>query len=198
VTQRQKNPPPDSLEPPTRSPGRDPGDIEQLYREHNAALLRFVTAKLGSQQEAREVAQEAYVRLLRLDRAGAVSYLEALLFKTAANLALDRIRARARRPPADDIEKYQGIAFESSPDRSLEAHQAVEVVRKALAELPEKCRRALLLNRVHGLNQAEIGARLGLQERMVRTHLTRALEHLKLRLDQAEGRAARSLKRSLR
>src|SRR6266853_5926060 len=66
--------------------------VERLFREHNEALIRFLTARLRSYQDAREVAQEAYVRLLSLDQPGAVSYLRAFLFKTAANIAIDRRR----------------------------------------------------------------------------------------------------------
>jgi dienelactone hydrolase len=63
------------------------GDVERVFRDHNEALLRFIAAKLGSRQEAREVAQEAYVKLLSLDNREAVSYLRAFSFKIAANLA---------------------------------------------------------------------------------------------------------------
>src|SRR5580692_147523 len=66
--------------------------IDHLFREHNDALVRFLSARLGSYQDAREVAQEAYVRLLNLDRPGAAGFLKALLYKTAANLAIDRLR----------------------------------------------------------------------------------------------------------
>src|SRR5262249_51144603 len=68
--------------------------IERLFREHNDSLLRYLAARLGSRQEAQEVAQEAYVRLLKLDTPGAVSYLRAFLFKTASNLVVDRLRTR--------------------------------------------------------------------------------------------------------
>ena len=66
--------------------------IERLFREHNEALIRFLRGRVGSRNEALEVAQEAYVRLLSLDQPGAVSYLRAFLFKTAANIAIDRRR----------------------------------------------------------------------------------------------------------
>jgi DNA-directed RNA polymerase specialized sigma24 family protein len=75
-----------------------PSDVARLFREHNAALLRFAAARLGSEHEAREVAQEAYVRLLQLDRRQTIGFLRAYLFKTAANLATDRLRARRRAP----------------------------------------------------------------------------------------------------
>src|ERR1700732_5026585 len=66
--------------------------IERLFREHNEALVRFLRGRVESHNEALEVAQEAYVRLLSLDQPGAVSYLRAFLFKTAANMAIDRRR----------------------------------------------------------------------------------------------------------
>src|SRR5687768_4480615 len=66
--------------------------IERLFREHNESLIRFLLLRLRSYQAAREVAQEAYVRLLSLHEPGAVSYLRAFLFRTAAHLAIDRQR----------------------------------------------------------------------------------------------------------
>jgi DNA-directed RNA polymerase specialized sigma24 family protein len=72
--------------------------VERLFREHNTSLLRFIAARIGSTQEAREIAQESYVQLLRLNGPEAVSYLRAFLFRTAANLVTDRLRQRGRRP----------------------------------------------------------------------------------------------------
>jgi len=183
--------PPQPIDPPGSEgalstpavPAADPADIEQLFRDHNAALLRFVAARLGSEQEAKEVAQEAYVRLLRLDHPEAISYLRAFLFKTAANLTLDRLRARGRRPPTRSLHDMELAVFHLSPERQLEGRQSVVILNKALAELPEKCRQAFLLHRLQGLSRSEISARLGIGERMVRLHLARALEHLRYRLD---------------
>lgn len=161
----------------------DPLAMERLFREHNAALLRFVAARLGSEQEAKEVAQEAYVRLLRLDHPETISYLRAFLFKTAANLALDRLRARSRHPPTRSMHETEFAVFHLSPERQIEGEESIVILKRALAELPEKCRRAFLLHRLEGLSRQEIGAQLGIRERMVRLYLSRALEHLRFRLD---------------
>ena len=58
---------------------------ERLFREHHEALVGLLNAKLHSRVDARDVAQEAYVRLFQLDRAGAISHLRGWLFKTALN-----------------------------------------------------------------------------------------------------------------
>ena len=91
--------------------------ISRLFSEHNESLIQFLATRLRSVQEAKEVAQEAYVRLLSLEDSGAVSFLRAFLFKTAANLAVDRIRSRNRQRQALDA----GLCDESreapTPDR---------------------------------------------------------------------------------
>lgn len=163
----------------------NPEDVDRLFREHNAALLRFVAAKLGSKQEAREIAQEAYVRLLRLDTREAVGYLRAFLFKTAANLAMDRLRQRARRGFMLPARGRDFSVFELSPERLIEGEQALQALRAAIAELPEKCRRAFILHRVQGLSCQQIAARMGIQDRMVRLYVARALEHLRSRVEAA-------------
>lgn len=52
-------------------------DVAGPFRNHNQTLVRFLKARLGSEQEAKEVAQEAYVKLLQLERAGAISFMRA-------------------------------------------------------------------------------------------------------------------------
>jgi len=164
-----------------------PNDIARLFREHNAALLRFAAAKLGSEHEAREVAQEAYVRLLQLDSRQTIGFLRAYLFKTAANIAIDRLRARRRSPAHATVSDEDLFAFDLCPERHCAGEEMVTVVERALAELPEKCRRVLLLYRVEGLSRAEIAREVSLGERMVRLYIARALEHVRRRLDEASG-----------
>lgn len=157
-------------------------DVERVFREHNDALVRFIAARLGSKQEASEVAQEAYVRLLSLDNEEAVSFLRAFLFKTADNLATDRLRARSRRGFIVTAGSVEKAVFELSPERELEGEQAIERLRQAIDELPQKCREAFLLYRLEELSCADIAVRLGLQERMVWRYIARALEYIRLRV----------------
>jgi RNA polymerase sigma factor (sigma-70 family) len=175
------------------NPQANPQEVEQLFREHNAALLRFIAAKLGSKQEAHEIAQEAYVRLLRLDHREAVSYLRAFLFKTAGNLAMDRLRQRARRGFMLPARGKDFSVFELSPERLIEGEQAVRALRAGLAELPTKCQRAFLMHRVQGLSCQDIAKRMGLQERMVRLYVSRALEYLRARIEAEDDTQARTL-----
>lgn len=161
--------------------------ISRLFSEHNESLIQFLATRLRSVQEAKEVAQEAYVRLLSLEDSGAVSFLRAFLFKTAANLAVDRIRSRNRQRQAQDA----GLCDESreapTPDREAASEQEMEIVRRLIGELPPKCRRAFLLHRVQGAEFAEIAQEMGLSERMVRHYVLRAVLYCRAGLDAAQS-----------
>lgn len=167
-------------------------DVERVFRDHNEALLRFIAAKLGSRQEAREVAQEAYVKLLSLDNREAVSYLRAFLFKIAANLATDRLRARTRREFIVATDSLDRAVFELSPDRQIQGQQDLARLREAIDELPSKCREAFLLYRLEEMSCSAIAARLGVQERMVWRYIARALEYLRdrVREDSTQSKGA--------
>lgn len=158
--------------------------VERLFREHNEALIRFLNVRLRSRHAAREVAQEAYVRLLSLDRpTGTAGYLESLLFKTAANLAIDRLRREERYVRVVDAPMFHEFADTRTPERQAAASQTIQRLERLVAALPEKCRRAFLLNRIDGLDFPAIAREMGLSERMVRTYVVRALLHCRARAD---------------
>jgi RNA polymerase sigma factor (sigma-70 family) len=159
-------------------------EVERLFRDHNEALVRYLTLRLHSRQEAREVAQEAYVRLLQLERTDVSSFLRAYLFRIAGNLAIDRLRRRATELRAYEAELFSGL-FERPPEPEALAleRERVAQVREILQELPEAVREAFLLFRTQEMDQVSIAARLGITDRMVRNHITRALLYCRLRLD---------------
>ncbi|HYG26177.1 MAG TPA: sigma-70 family RNA polymerase sigma factor [Caulobacteraceae bacterium] len=156
--------------------------IEDLFREHNETLLRFLRARLHSEADAREAAQEAYVRLLQLDDPGQLSFLRAYLFRIAANVATDLRRRRAVQGRVHDEIGFFERDAPATQERGLAARQQLAAVQKALAELPAKCREAFILSRREGWGSAQIAAHLGVSDRMVRIYLVRALEHLEAAL----------------
>jgi RNA polymerase sigma factor (sigma-70 family) len=159
-----------------------PWGIESLFREHNDSLLRFLRARLNSDADAREAAQESYVRMLQLDQPDQPSFLRAYLFKVAANVATDIIRQRrVRRPSASEKEVPQAVP--AMQERTLAAKQQLRTVQTALDQLPPRCREAFFLSRHDGLSSLEIAARLSVSDRMVRNYLIRALEHVRSALE---------------
>ena len=168
---------------PAKPPQGHMHALSHLFEEHNRTLQSFLVARLGNEQEAREVAQEAYVRLLQLHQPGTVSFLRAYLFKTAANLAVDRIRQRASRDRLDRSAPEREFVDRLSPDRRVMAAEELAVLEQALHELPPAYRRAFVLHRFEEWSTAEVARELGVQERMARNYVSRAAIYCKLRLD---------------
>jgi len=158
--------------------------IERLFREHNAALTRFLMLRLRSYQAAREVAQEAYVRLLSLHEPGAVSYLRAFLFRTAANLAIDRQRREEAHSRATELPLFHEFADSRTPERRVAGVQEIQRLDRLLAELPPKCRQAFVMNRLYGMDFAAVAAEMGMSERSARVYVERALLHCRERMDE--------------
>ncbi len=161
--------------------------IEKLFLEHNGALLRFLTARTGSAQDARDVAQEAYVKLLSLDQPETVGYLRAYLYSTASNLVKNRLKHHHRRERADpllffDFQEDQGGP---SPESASAASQRLAIVAAAIDELPPICRRAFVMRKFDGLDLEHIAARLNLNVRSIKRYMARAMEHLDRRLTEA-------------
>jgi len=156
--------------------------VAKLFEAHNRALMRFLTCRLKSSQEAKEVAQEAYVRMLQLDEPGGISYLRAFLFKTAANLAADRLKSASRRGRLDQLDFFDLSDSAPSAESSVAAHQELTVLLEAIEQLPAKCRYAFIMNRFYGYELAEVAQRMGLSERMVRIYVERAIVFCRERL----------------
>jgi RNA polymerase sigma factor (sigma-70 family) len=151
--------------------------IAELFRAHNGALISFLAARLHDTQDARDVAQEAYVRLLQLDRPGALSFLRGYLFKIAENLAIDRIRHRALRARAAYTEKllFDDLDERSSPERNVLAQEELSRISARLTELPENCRQAFIMHVLLDRPTREIAAEMHVSDRQVRNYVTRGL-----------------------
>ena len=177
---------PDAAGPPMPVSHTSGAKVERLYREHNESLVRFLRARLRSDADAREAAQEAYVRLLGLDNPDQPSFVRAYLFRVAANVATDVLRrkavARRNATPAD-----QDDIHSATQERRLSAKQDLERIDRALLELPPRCRAAFMMSRFEGCRTGDIACRLGVSERMVRQYLVRSLEHLQRAIQLTTG-----------
>jgi RNA polymerase sigma-70 factor (ECF subfamily) len=158
-------------------------EISRLFREHNAALIKFVLTKVGSEQEAKDVAQEAYVRLLQLDRPVAVRYLRWYLFRIARNIAADHYRHLRVRARISELEALEGLDASSPTESSAIAADQLATLLSALKELSGSCQKAFFLHKFTGLSTAEVAKCMHITDRMVRHHVRRALLYCRFRCD---------------
>jgi RNA polymerase sigma-70 factor (ECF subfamily) len=164
-------------------------DVERLFATYHAALVRYLTRRLGDRDWAEEVAQETFVRALRQET---IVNERSWLFAVASNLVRDEARkdTRRRRHLALLAEELRDAQVEG-PDLALERALDARDARRALDALAERDRQALLL-REEGLDYPEIAEILGIAAGSVGTTLSRARRRLAETYDaQVAARAAR-------
>ena len=164
------------------------GRMAALFAAHNQALLRFLNCRLKSMQEAMDVAQEAYVRMLQLETSDGIGYLRAYLFKIAANLAADRLKSVARRNRIDKLEFFDAeTRYEPSPETEVAARQDVAAILKLLDELPARCRYVFVMHRFYGHSIAELANSMNVSVRTTQLYAERALVFCRARLQDPSG-----------
>ncbi|MED5543958.1 MAG: RNA polymerase sigma factor [Pseudomonadota bacterium] len=114
------------------------------------------------------------------------------LTRVARNILIDQAR-RDQVVSFDYMADIEDLQRSFSPEPLLNARDELRRLESAIAQLPERQRRALLLRRVHGHSRAEIAAIMDISVSTVETHLTRALSGLaRIKLEISEYVAAGS------
>jgi len=162
--------------------------LADLARNHHEALVRFLTLRTGSREDAQEVAQEAYAKLLALDRSDAISFLAGYLWRIAANLAVDHKRRRELEYRFTALAGNAEDHLEASSESVADARQRLVIVERAIGELPRKCRQAFTLRVLNGLKFEQVGREMGISDRMAKVYVARSLEYLQDSLDAEDRR----------
>ena len=152
--------------------------LHTLYAEHHDWLQTWLRNKLGCLFTAQDLAQDTFLRLVVRPREfDAGQNPRAYLTTIAKGLVVDHWR-RA------EIERVWVAAMLERPEATQPSteHQAIVLetlieVDRILATLADKPRQAFLLAQLHELTYAEIGARLGVSERMVKKYMAQAMLH---------------------
>jgi len=165
------------------------GLVERLFAEHRSALQSFFYRRIRTKSDAPDLAQEVYVRMLRVGDEQAIRNPEAYLYTVASNLAkeyavLDRWQSRGL--DLEDASIQQRLGELPTVDAQLDVTQRVTRLRTVLAQLSPKCRAAVILQYRHGLSYQEIGERLNVSPHMVKKYLAQGLAHCRRRMARME------------
>jgi RNA polymerase sigma factor (sigma-70 family) len=160
--------------------------VSGLVASHGAQLQRFLFARVANMADVPDVAQEVYLRMLRIPNIESIRSPEAYLFTVAQHVIQQHTLKRLARSPSIELSRIltsHSAAIEADPMLELDAMQCLEGLQNALEELSPKARATFLLHRRDGLSIDEIGVRLGISRPMVKKYLSRALMHFRQRLE---------------
>jgi RNA polymerase sigma-70 factor (ECF subfamily) len=192
----QKKPGPEDTRQEALARAACAGDADafgQLFGMLYGRVHRTVSGMMGNEQEAHDVAQEAWIKAWRQrGRFNFQSAFSTWVHRIAVNTALDALRRRKRLgrrlvrlfrgDRGDSIPVDTVPAKGASPDRALRNRELGEQIEAAIASLPDEQRTALVLREYEGYSYAEIAELMNCKPGTVMSRLHLARTRLQARL----------------
>lgn len=142
-------------------------------------LFRFALALTGSKQEAEDVVQTACERALaRLDQFTPGTRLDSWMLRIVHTVAIDRIRRNKRTVYVDPVVLGDQLEDDPRTAEQVAARHDLEIVRRAMGELPEDQRSVLAMVALEGFTYQEAADALGVPIGTVMSRLSRARRKL--------------------
>jgi RNA polymerase sigma-70 factor (ECF subfamily) len=154
--------------------------VAGIAARYGSRLRRFLSVRLRNTADVPDLAQEVFLRLLRVEGYESIRSPEAYLFTIASHVIHQHAVRRSCEPVSVDIaEVFSELRTSSSddpPDQVAHAQQLAELER-ILDHLPTRVATALVLHRVAGYSVQEVGDELGVSRETAKKYLARAVEH---------------------
>lgn len=135
-------------------------DLEALFVRLEKPVFNVVYRWLWNREEARDVTQEAFMKIWAARARVDLATAEPLLFRAALNLAANRLRARKLWSWVTLEGVFEKAAPGEAADVALEGEETRAAVRKAIDALPAKLKEVVVLCELSGLSYAQIAQTL--------------------------------------
>lgn len=155
-----------------------------LFMQHRTELVDYAASIVGCRSRAEDVVQEAYLRFDAAAERGRLNQPAGYLFRIVRNLAVDVVRRLALE--SRHVDSHVGsetIGTETTtPEASLLRRHEIQIMRDALAELPERTRIALEMYRFGGSKLKDIAQHLDISVGLAHALVHEGLAHCRQRL----------------
>jgi RNA polymerase sigma factor (sigma-70 family) len=156
------------------------GFVSELEARHSRRLRRYLAARLKNVSDVADLAQEVFLRLLRVERHDEIRSPEAYLYTIASHVlhqhALNRSIALESVDIMDPVID-QHLSVEADPGTQLDLQRQMKEIEHALEQLAPSTQASLLLHCRDGWTLEEIGKHLGVSRSMVKKHIAKAVLH---------------------
>jgi RNA polymerase sigma factor (sigma-70 family) len=152
------------------------------FRKYYVELCRYVQQKFSRAGEADDIVQDAFQNILHAGNIDTLNNPRAYLYRTAKNIALNRLRQKNYQSEIF-VEMDDHEIVGAPMDRQIIAERDIGRVKRALQKLPEKDRTTFLLNRIEGKSYKEISEELGITVSSVEKRMMKVLTAIRRAMD---------------
>lgn len=155
--------------------------FEQLVVRHQKVIYYMVLRIVGNHDDAADITQQTFIRALtRIGKFKRRSSFRTWLCRIAINMSRTHLK-RSRKSALVDLRENQCDPGDNPSEKLMEKERE-RIVKKGIADLPERQRLTLILRAYHNMSHREIASVLDITENNSRANYFQALKSLKSRL----------------
>ena len=163
--------------------GGDQTAWEEIVRQHRRKVFNIAYKFTGRHDEAEDLTQDVFLKIFKsLHTFDRRANFQTWLVSVSRNLCIDHYRSVRKERETIDRDVDAGELTPAAPGQNayqaLEQADRVELLRKAMAELPESLRRAVIMHDLKELSYQEIADQLNLPEGTVKSRINRGRTEL--------------------
>lgn len=151
-----------------------------IFMSNYSDLLKYVTRKLGKPSDASDVVHDTFFRIRGITPETEIRNPKAYLFRVANSQMIDYLRrGRSRNRYIITDSNYDAVDSSPSPERTADYKGRLDLLQRAIANLPTRQKEVFLMHKFDGLRHAEIAVRLNISRSAVEKLLIKAMANLR-------------------
>lgn len=161
----------------------------ELVQQYRDELVSYLIQRNHCPETAADIIQDAFVKLASHQSDAEINNPRAFLYRVVSNLSIDYHRSnnRQRMRQADESEAVMLPDQAPGPEQQIYSQEQIELLKRAVAELPPRCRQVFVMHKFRNYPYSKIMAELGISESTVVKHIVKAMEHCRKRMREMDA-----------
>lgn len=154
--------------------------IAAFYTVHQNELVNFATSRLGNREEAEDLVQDAFIKMMTFE-----GIIKSFAYTITANKVKDVLRRRIFRHQMEESKKYEMELQHSHAERLAEYHDALRIVNAGISRLSPACAKVYRMSLYDDMTVGDIAEELQVSKRTIESQLFTSRKQMRAMMQEA-------------
>lgn len=159
--------------------------ISAFYTVHQKELVNFATSRLGSREEAEDLVQDAFIKMMTFEGIINEATIKSFAYTITANKVKDHLRRRIFRHQMEESKKYEMELQHSNAERLAEYHDALRIVNAGISRLSPVCAKVYRMSLYDDMTAGDIAEELQVSKRTIESQLFTSRKQMRAMMQEA-------------
>lgn len=159
--------------------------IAAFYTVHQKELVNFATSCLGSREEAEDLVQDAFIKMMTFEGIINEATIKSFAYTITANKVKDVLRRHIFRHQMEESKKYEMELQHSHAERLAEYHDALRIVNAGISRLSPTCAKVYRMSLYDDMTAGDIAEELQVSKRTIESQLFTSRKQMRAMMQEA-------------